>query len=60
MKYKLVAYKNEDNKVYYISKSNNLEFFDRYKNKTNYKIQIYKRGRKWELIYDELNGKICK
>lgn len=60
MKYKLVAYKNEDNKVYYISKSNNLAFFDRYKNKTKYKIQIYKKVKKWELIYDELNGKICK
>lgn len=60
MKYKLVSYQNGSNKVYYTTMSNNLEFFDRYKNKTNYKIQIYKKGKKWELIYDEVNGKICK
>ena len=53
--FKMVAY-NSDGKIYYISKSNNLSFFDRYKNKTNYKIQIYKKGRKWQLIYDELTN----
>lgn len=42
MKYKLVAYKNEDNKVYYISKSNNLEFFDRYKIRLTTKYRYIK------------------
>ena len=51
--YKMVSY-NSDGKIYYISKSNNLSFFDRYKNKQNYKIQIYKKAKKWELIYSEL------
>ena len=53
--FKMVAY-NCDGKIYYISKSNNLSFFDRYKNKTNYKIKKKKKGRKWQLIYDELTN----
>lgn len=35
-------------------KSNLLEYFDRYKNRINYKIKIFQKVKnRWELIYSE-------
>lgn len=53
--YKMEVFKNWDNKdKVRTEKSNNLEYFDRYKNKTNYKIKIFHKVKnRWELIYSE-------
>lgn len=52
--YKMEVFRTGENKLYRIEKSNNLEYFDRYKNKTNYKIKIFRKVKnRWELIYSE-------
>lgn len=52
--YKMVAYSREDGYKFYSQIANNLEWFERYKNRKNYRIEIYKRvGKKFKLIYRE-------
>lgn len=51
--YKMEVYTLQNDNLHLSQKSNNLSYFDRYKNRKNYRIKIYKRGRKWELIYNE-------
>lgn len=52
--YKMIAYNRWDGGRHYPQYSNNIEFFDRYKNKENYRIEIYKLvGKKYKMIYKE-------
>lgn len=52
--YKMEAYRTEDKKLFRTEKSNSLEYFDRYKNRSNYKIKIFQKvNNRWELIYSE-------
>lgn len=52
--YKMEVYRMEDKKLFRTEKSNNLEYFDRYKNRSNYKIKIFQKIKnRWELIYSE-------
>ena len=53
--YKMEVYKAEEKTLFRTEKSNNLEYFDRYKNRTNYKIKIFQKVKnKWNLIYSEV------
>ena len=53
--YKMEVYKTEEKTLFRTEKSNNLEYFDRYKNRTNYKIKIFQKVKnKWNLIYSEV------
>ena len=57
--YKMKSYKRdfESGEINLIScnKSYNLQFFDRFKHRTNYAIEIYEKVKnKWVLIYTEL------
>ena len=57
--YKMEVYRSEENTLFKTEKSNNLEYFDKYKNKTNYKIKIFQKVKnRWKLIYSEqqING----
>ena len=52
--YKMEVYRSEENTLFRTEKSNNLEYFDRYKNRTNYKIKIFQKIKnRWKLIYSE-------
>lgn len=52
-KYQMKVY-NENNELWNIEKSNNINYYDKFKNKENYKIKIYERiNNKWILIYSE-------
>lgn len=48
--YKMTVYKVWDGKMLRTEKSNNLEYFNRYKHKINYRIAITKGNK---VIYDE-------
>ena len=53
--YKMDVYKTENKELFRTEKSNNLEYFDRYKYRKNFKIEIFKREKnKWVKIYSEL------
>lgn len=54
--YKMIVY-DADGKMFRIEKANNLDYFQRYKHKQNYRIVITKVdpfGRKEEIIYSEV------
>ena len=52
--YKMEVYRAEEKTLFKTEKSNNLEYFDRYKNRTNYKIKIFQKVKnRWKLIYSE-------
>ena len=52
--YKMVAYLREDGSRLFPQYANNIQYFDRYKDKTNYRIEIYKLvGKRYKLIYKE-------
>lgn len=54
-KYKMEVYKTKDNTLFIKDGSNNLEYFNKYKNKTNYKIKIFQKvNNRWKVIYSEL------
>lgn len=48
--YKMTVYKAWDGKVLRVERAKNLEWFDRYKGKTNFRIVITKGNK---VIYDE-------
>ena len=53
--YKMEVYRAEEKTLFTTEKSNNLEYFDRYKNRANYKIKIFQKVKnKWNLIYSEV------
>ena len=53
MMYKMEVYKEKT--LFITEKSNNLEYFDRYKKRTNYKIKLFQKLKnKWKLIYSEV------
>lgn len=53
--YKMEVYRAEEKTLFRTEKSNNLEYFDRYKNRTNYKIKIFQKVKnRWKLIYSEV------
>ena len=53
--YKMEVYKTEEKTLFRTEKSNNLGYFDRYKNRTNYKIKIFQNVKnRWKLIYSEV------
>lgn len=53
--YKMEVYRAEEKTLFRTEKSNNLEYFDRYKNRTNYKIKIFQKIKnRWKLIYSEV------
>ena len=53
--YKMEVYRAEEKTLFKTEKSNNLEYFDRYKNRTNYKINIFQKVKnRWKLIYSEV------
>lgn len=43
MKYKMIVKRKWDNKYNNQQYSNNLEYFEKYKNKSNYNISIYEK-----------------
>ena len=48
------VYRAEEKTLFKTEKSNNLEYFNRYKNRTNYKIKIlHKVKNRWKVIYSE-------
>ena len=51
MKYKLISYRTWDGEKHLTIRSNNIEYFDKYLRKENYRSVIY-RGKK--VIYSEL------
>ena len=52
--YKMEVYTTEEKTLFIVEKSNNLEYFDRYKNRTVYKIKILRKVKNtWEVIYSE-------
>jgi hypothetical protein len=52
--YKMEVYRTEEKTLFKTEKSNSLEYFDKYKNRSNYKIKIFQKVKsKWELIYSE-------
>ena len=52
--YKMISYCREDGQKHTEQRSNNPAYFDRYKGKTNYFIEIYqKSGNRWKLIFSE-------
>ena len=52
--YKMEVYGAEKT-LFKTEKSNKLEYFDRYKNRTNYKIKIFQKIKnRWILIYSEV------
>lgn len=54
--YKMIVY-DADGKMFRIEKANNLDYFQRYKHKQNYRIVIAKVNpisRKEEIIYSEV------
>lgn len=53
-KYKLEAF-NLDNVLFNTIYSNNLDYLELYKNRTNYRIKIFQKiSNKWKIIYSEL------
>ena len=53
-KYKMEVYKTENGEIFRTENSNNLEYFNRYKNRSNYKIKIFQNEKnEWNLIYTE-------
>ena len=55
-KYKMEVYKTWDEKgLVTTQKSNNISYFDKYKNKNNYRIKIFQKVKnRWKLVYSEL------
>lgn len=54
-KYKMESYRAEDNTLFMKENSNNVEYFNKYKNKENYKIEIFQKvNNRWKKIYSEL------
>lgn len=52
--YKMIAYSREDGTKHTEERANNIEYFNRYKGKSNYFIEIYqKTGNRWTLIFSE-------
>lgn len=49
--YKMEVYRAWDGGLHYVERSNNLDYFSKYKGKTNYRIVITK-GK--EVVYSEL------
>ena len=53
--YKMECYRTEDNTLFIKDGSNNLEYFNKYKNKENYRIKIFQKvNNRWKIIYSEL------
>ena len=54
--YKMEVYKTWDKKgLVTTQKSNNISCFDKYKNKSNYRIKIFQKVKnRWKLVYSEL------
>ena len=56
--YKMIAYNRETGDRFFPQFANNIQWFDKYKNKDNYRIEIYKlSGKKYKLIYKEARYK---
>lgn len=52
--YKMIAYSREDGTKHHEERANNAAYFNRYKGKANYFIEVYqKTGNRWTLIYTE-------
>ena len=52
--YKMVAYSREDGMKFYSQIANNIEWFNQYKHRKNYRIEIYRQtGKRYKLIYKE-------
>ena len=52
--YKAVIYNRESGERLIPQFSNNIQYFDRYKGRTAYRMDIYKRvGRMYKLVYHE-------
>lgn len=49
--YKMEVYRAWDGGLQFVERSNNLDYFSKYKGKTNYRIVITKRK---EVVYSEL------
>ena len=48
------VYRAEEKTLFKTEKSNCLEYFNKYKNRSNYKIKIFQMVKsRWELIYSE-------
>ena len=53
-KFKLEAF-DLDNVLFNTIYSNNVDFLEQYKNKTNFRVKILQKiSNKWEVIYSEL------
>lgn len=53
-KYKMEVYRTGEKESFRNEKSNNLTYFDKYKDKVNYKIEIFEKVKnRWKLIYSE-------
>ena len=53
--YKMEVYRTEEKTLFKTEKSNSLEYFDRYKNRNNYKIKIFQKVKnRWKVIYSEV------
>lgn len=52
-KYKMIAY-CLNGSIHTEIKSNNIEFLNKYKNKVNYRIQIFEKRKSWHCIYSEI------
>ena len=49
------CYRTEGNTLFIKDGSNNLEYFNKYKNKENYRIKIFQKvNNRWKIIYSEL------
>lgn len=54
-KYKMEVYRTGEKESFRNEKSNNLKYFDKYKDKVNYKIKIFEKVKnRWKLIYSEI------
>lgn len=54
-KYKMKVYKTGEKESFRNDWSNNLNYFDKYKGRVNYKIEIFEKVKsRWKLIYSEL------
>ena len=52
--YKMEVYRVEEKTLFKTEKSNSLEYFDKYKNRSNYKKKIFQKVKnRWKLIYSE-------
>lgn len=54
MKYKMISYRRWNGEKNLDIKSNNLDYFKQFLNKSNYRSMIYEKfGNRWKLIYSE-------